>query len=117
MRRGKPLRRTELKRSRMRRKPKPNKYNTRLRDLEYMGFVKTLPCCLCGGGPVEAHHSGDRAYGHKADDRTCIPLCPEPCHGQIAKLNEFPDKAARREWVDDQIAQTQSLFLSSQGKL
>ncbi len=109
-------RKTRIKRSWIRRKPRPNKYNTRPRDLEYMGFVKALRCCRCGGGPCEAHHSGDRAYSRKAEDRTCIPLC-EPCHTGISKLNEFLDKAARREWIDEMIAQTQSLFLAEKGAL
>ncbi len=106
----------QVKRTRMSRKAKPTRYNKRTRDLEYMGFVRGLRCCRCGGGPSQAHHAGDRAFGRKADDRSCIPLC-EPCHHGISKLNEFPDKAARRAWVDEQISHTLSLFLADTGAL
>ena len=105
-----------LRRSYIRRKARPNKYNQRPRDLEYMSFVRGLRCCRCGQGPSEAHHAGDRAFGRKADDHTCIPLC-NSCHVGIPKLNEFPSKEARREWVDVKISETLSLFLSEQGKL
>ena len=111
------MKRTPLKRTRMSRKAKPNKYNTRPRDLEYLQFVRSLPCCKCGRFPVEAHHAGDRAYGRKAEDRSAIPLCAVPCHADISKLNEFPSKEARREWIDEKISETLSLFLADTGQL
>lgn len=112
------MRRSYMRRTRMSRKAKPNRYNTRERDYDYMAFVRELPCCRCHSltRKAEAHHSGDRAYGRIAPDRTVIPLC-RSCHQGISKLNEFPDKAARREWVDEMIAQTQSQYLSSKGQL
>lgn len=70
------------------------KYASRARNLDYMRWVKTLPCALARpldklppewlGGlspcpaayvPTEAHHAGRRALGRKASDDTCIPLC------------------------------------------
>ena len=105
-----------LKRSYMKRRAKPNAYNKRPRDLEYMGFVKQLRCCRCGGGPSEAHHAGPRAFGRKADDRSCIPLC-HICHHGIAKLNEFASKEERRAWVNEKISETLSLFLADTGGL
>lgn len=101
-----PLRRkTWLKRSPMRRRRRvdqagdvaaqgfgsgPTKYRRRVRDLAYMGWVKTRPCSagsweipLLWRGPrpdacrgaIEAHHAGVRGVGQKAPDATCIGLC------------------------------------------
>ncbi len=71
------------------------KYARRDRNLEFMRWVKTLPCalarpldkmppewigglspCPAAAGATEAHHAGRRALGRKAPDDTCIPLCP-----------------------------------------
>ncbi len=44
---------------------------------EYMGYVKQLPCCICGrAGPSDAHHPICGRYGtRKAPDRDTVPLC------------------------------------------
>lgn len=61
-------------------------YRRRPRDLEFMAWIRRLPCVVrtlppdpnritpCSG-PVEADHLGARCLSHKADDRTCAPLC------------------------------------------
>ena len=65
------------------------KYARRVRDLDFMRWVKGLlcsveeerpdpdrdptPCC----GRVEADHMGMRALGRKAADATCAPMCQQ----------------------------------------
>lgn len=53
----------------------------RERDVAYMLWVKTQPCCVPAcvftGDVVEAHHSGIRGLCQKAADSTCIPLCQQ----------------------------------------
>ncbi len=94
LRTRKPLRRT----TRLRARSTTNSYRRRARDVDYMRFVKKLPCFVrvlspialasemrpilvslavvtpCRGR-VEADHMGERGIGQKADDRTCAPLC------------------------------------------
>lgn len=62
--------------------------------LEYMGFVKQLPCVICGAtGNIDPHHCRSmppadepHAYeqlpcaGRRSGDRDTIPLCHEGCH-------------------------------------
>ena len=56
-------------------------YKLRPRDFAFMSWVKSQPCIVCekqlilNFGSIYAHHAGQRAFGRKADDRTCIPLC------------------------------------------
>ena len=50
--------------------PKPS------RDPEYLAFVRSLPCCVCGSRrSVEAHHTGPRGLSQKSSDYSAIPLC------------------------------------------
>ncbi len=63
-------------------------------DLEYMGYVKQLPCRICGiTDNVDAHHCQDKppadephayeqlpAAGRKSGARDTIPLCHWDCH-------------------------------------
>src|SRR6266404_1255448 len=56
------------------------RYSRRARQLEYMGWIKTLPCAVCGRQAseyfaIEAAHCGPRVLSQKTDDRNCIPLC------------------------------------------
>lgn len=48
---------------------------------EYMGYVKLLPCVICGKwGPSDAHHCFHDRYGtSKESDWDVIPLC-KLCH-------------------------------------
>lgn len=57
------------------------KYSQRPRDWAFISWIKSQQCIACEArrsvsfGTVYAHHAGQRAFGRKADDRTCIPLC------------------------------------------
>jgi hypothetical protein len=58
-----------------------NSYKNRPRDFAFMSWITTQTCCVCESqhqpqfSKSYAHHAGQRAFGRKADDRTCIPLC------------------------------------------
>lgn len=97
-------RKTPLKRKPMRRGKRKNKYARRERDMAYMGWVRNRVCSMMQmgawlmmrgepegerllalwqgpldfdgcRGQIEAHHAGDRAYGHKSEDAATIPMC------------------------------------------
>lgn len=66
------------------RKRHRNSYSRRVRNLPYLAWIRTLPCCRCGRIPVEpflneAAHTGARAYSQKAPDEQAVPLCGR-CH-------------------------------------
>jgi hypothetical protein len=50
------------------------------RNERYKGWIRTLDCCACGGGPSQAAHTGtDGGAKLKASDWSCVPLCNR-CH-------------------------------------
>lgn len=60
--------------------PKPR---GRLRDGDYLSFVRRQPCLSCGTRQgVQAHHHGRRPVGRKADDYCTVPLCAR-CHSHL----------------------------------
>lgn len=88
------------------------------RDMPYMAAVRAMRCCVgrlepgfCSPGGVEAHHAGERpGVGLKAPDNTCIPLCRRHHAEWHAASGYFRgwDRARRRIWADDRIAETQA---------
>ena len=110
MRRAKPMRRAvPLK--------ELSRYRTRERDVDYMLWVRKLPCAArefdhgCDGH-VEADHAGRRGLGQKADDRTCIPLCRKH-HEQRAIFHgvfRTWDQARMRSWLLATIEATQAMY-------
>lgn len=53
-----------------------------VRSDDYLGFVRTLPCCGCEtqAPEVDAHHCiADRHSSAKHSDLFVLPLC-RPCH-------------------------------------
>lgn len=93
-------------------------YALRTRDMDYMGWVKRLPCLLAYYSPcegaVEADHAGPRALGRKAHDSTCIPLCTKHHRERTDYHGLFWgwDGHRMREWCDRAIAATQDRLLS-----
>lgn len=79
----------------------------------FRDWVRTLPCLMsspdCGWG-VEAHHAGSRAFGRRAHDETCIPLCGfhHRCFHDASGPFKSWKKAQRREWTAEQIENTQA---------
>lgn len=53
----------------------------RIRDGDYLRFVRQHPCCSCGArvGVQAHHHGGSRGVSQKADDLRTVPLCAT-CH-------------------------------------
>jgi hypothetical protein len=49
------------------------------RNSQYLAFVRTLPCCVCGGPADDAHHIvgvGQRGgTGTKPGDEDVMPVC------------------------------------------
>jgi len=99
------------------RKPLRSKYARRPRDLDYLAWVRTLPCCAPGmfacGWRAEAHHAGARGLGQKAGDHTAIPLCRidhDHLHNATGTFAGWT-KAQRRAWQDKQAALTLDRYL------
>ena len=58
------------------RKPAPERGEAR--SAEYLGFVRSKNCFVCGKpGPNDAHHYGSRGMGQKTSDFRTVPLCRE----------------------------------------
>lgn len=59
---------------------------TPIRSKRYLDWVRSRPCCICGGTQdIHAHHHGRREGGGGMGIKTCdlhtVPLC-QTCHGQ-----------------------------------
>jgi len=61
--------------------PKPE----RVRDREYLAFVRTHPCAVCNERGVQAHHLKTRAAG--GSDYHAVPLCADH-HVEWHKLGD-----------------------------
>lgn len=102
MRRKTPIRRKTWLRSR---RP-TDRRSTRVRDPEYMAWIRRQPCAASALSPchgrVEADHTGRRGYGQRAHDATCIPLC----HSHHMQRADFSgpfktwDQYHMRRWLD-----------------
>jgi len=56
---------------------------------DYLDFIRSRPCTLCGNPQAEPHHAIRRLPGisearlaQKGSDFLCIPLC-NPCHTKL----------------------------------
>jgi hypothetical protein len=89
------------------------RYSDRPRDPAYVQWVRRQRCAVAGelrtpsqcGGPVEAHHAGERAFGRKAADDTCVPLCVRhhreyhDVRGFFAHLSRTERRTLVNEWI------------------
>ena len=71
----------------------------RWRSPTYLAFVRSLPCCACGGPATDAHHCiglhwGLSGMGTTAPDSFAMPACRE-CHQAI---HASPEMQARQPW-------------------
>lgn len=104
------MKRTELKRTRMKRRPRKRKPGD---DPAYLAAVRTLRCCNCDAAPEShPHHEilNGRGKSQKAPDNRTMPMC-FTCHENFHRLLgmfEGWNKAKRREWQAQQIAETQA---------
>lgn len=78
----------------------------RLHDPEFLRWLKTKPCCVCGRSPVDAAHVkfGSKFYGkrsvgmsEKPDDRWAVPLCRE-CHTSQHNAVRSKEEKAEQNW-------------------
>lgn len=87
---GAPLKRAPMKRA-PKRRPAKAANDERWRSPEYLAWVRTLPCSVCGATQgVIAHHLigmwGVSGMGLKAPDSLAMPACDGPgdtCHREI----------------------------------
>ena len=77
----------------------------RWRCPKYLAWVRTRPCCLCGGQANAAHHLigmwGMSGMGLKAPDSMAIPVCDGPgdtCHRKIHASKEL--QQLQPEWIE-----------------
>lgn len=53
------------------------------RDVKYLKFVRTLPCCRCGTTyNVQSHHTDTGGIALVGSDYSAVPLCL-PCHSTL----------------------------------
>lgn len=110
------MKRSPLRRKTPMRRRSVSKYRMRVRDIDYMKWVKRQPCAARWFDPdgcygvVEADHAGRRGYGQKADDRTCIPLCTNhhELRGSFHGVFKDWDQARMRAWLLEVTARTQA---------
>jgi hypothetical protein len=95
------------------------KYRRRDRDWDFMAYVLWLPCelrnVLGAGrcqGRVQADHAGQRPFGQKSQDDTCIPLCEKHHTNRTDYRGYFKNWTGvqMREWNDRVIHVTQGRY-------
>ncbi len=67
-----------------------------VRSERYKAMIRSLWCVVCGRSNPDACHTGPHAYGRKASDLTCIPLCR--CHHR--EMDSNPVAFAERYGLD-----------------
>ena len=82
-----PLKRTPMKRTSPKRRQAKAANDEQWRSPEYLAWVRSLPCCNCGGMGGDAHHViGLRwnlsGMGMTAPDSFVMPAC-RACHQEI----------------------------------
>lgn len=63
---------------------KPQPKHKRISLPDYLAWIRTQPCCVCGRTPTVAAHQrlvGDGSVGRKPSDLYAIPLCAS-CHNR-----------------------------------
>lgn len=59
--------------------PKP----TTSRDAQYLDWIRSLPCALCGHpSPSDPHHTASGGVSKTGSDYSAIPVC-RCCHNDI----------------------------------
>jgi len=73
----------------------PRPKTPRIVSINFLAYVRTLPCCNCQTtSPSDPHHEGRRGVGQKAHDVLAVPLC-RPCHSIYTDTNCLPDPQAK----------------------
>jgi len=61
-----------------------------MKSRSYRMHIASLPCLLCGGNEVHAHHllrTGEHGMGKKSGDEWCVPLCANH-HDQLHRRGD-----------------------------
>ncbi len=105
---------------------KRSKYAKRERQVDYMLWVKTLPCVArdidpafpCAG-VVEADHAGRRGLGRKCSDVETIAICTEHHRqrGDFAGAFKSWNKDRMRGWLEACVLLTQAWWVEAHGSL
>ncbi len=124
------MRRTRMARTSIRRKAKPNSYNTRERAPEaWWVFVKSQRCIVSHfaeyaaaidparpkqtpcGGVIEADHLGPHGLSHKGEDRLVAPICTQHHRERTDHSGAFRDfdREDMRDFVSIAIQHTHAL--------
>jgi len=70
----------------------------RIRDIEHLEFVASLPCLICGRTPTQAHHlrfAQPRALSSKPSDEWTVPLC-------LLHHRALHDAGSEERWWEEQ---------------
>jgi hypothetical protein len=106
----------------MKRRP-PRRLDRPQNDVARLDWCRRQPCYRCGREPTEerpnqACHEGRKpGTSLKCTDAETFPMCPD-CHRQWTdgqSTNGFArhwDKAQRRAWADERIAEATARYLS-----
>lgn len=74
-------------------------------DKAYCGWLRSLPCCMCGARPVQVHHRTGAGMARRAHDHEGMPLCHQchtDLHGLTGKFKGW-DKQRLRTWQREQV--------------
>lgn len=118
---------SRLTRTWMRRKPKPNKYNQRERDYDYLSFIARQRYCVMAialgtfhRGPYEGDHAAKKTKAfRKGPDTEMLPLC-RPCHRARPGRSGLWARMSRDEYtefVDFWTGELQAAYQASLGRL
>ncbi len=74
----------------------------RIKDRDYLDFIRSLPCVICGAKSEAAHvryssaeyGKTDTGAAKKPDDRWCVPLCSE----HHTQSNDAQHQRGERVW-------------------
>ncbi len=45
------------------------------KDQDYLKYIRTLECVVCGGSPCDAHHTDNSGLGKRGADHRAVPVC------------------------------------------
>jgi len=85
----------------------------RLRSFEYLRFIHTKPCFVCGNVYVEAAHisDGNKALGSKPSDFRVLPACAYHHRLSPYSLDVCSRKSFEQTWRKDLEAEINKLLI------
>ena len=83
------------------------------RSEEYLKFIRTLPCCVCGAA-AEPHHAGRSYKGLKSSDYSCVPLCRQD-HRELHHIGVLTFQKKHGVSMATEIAYALHRYVSGEG--